>query len=124
MFSHQQYRLLSVSLKPGLGPGQAVGEQTWYLPHGEEISGKLLQSKEEGSVRTVGCGANWAGGEDRIGRLWVFVDGAKEAPQGLPLLREQGWLCAGPSKATMPCISNVGGRSQDASSQNTLCPCS
>lgn len=75
-------------------------------------------------MRTVGCGANWAGGEDRIGRLWVFVDGAKEAAQGLPLLREQGWLCAGPSKAAMPCICNVGGRSQDASSQNTLCPCS
>lgn len=60
--------------------GQAVGEQTWDLPHGEEISGKLLLSKEPGRFS-----------EDtwlwyRIGRLWVFVGGAKEAPQ-------RGCLC-------------------------------
>lgn len=90
--------------------GQAVGEQTWDLPHGEEISGKLLLSKEPGRF------SEDTGLWYRIGRLWVFVGGAKEAPQRLPLPGEQGWLCAGPSKA--------GGRAQASSHQSTLCPCS
>lgn len=90
--------------------GQAVGEQTWDLPHGKEMSGKLLLNKEPGSF------SEDTGLWYRIGRLWVFVGGAKEAPQGLPLLRELGWLCAGPS--------NAGGRAQDSSHRSTLCPCS